>query len=289
METWMWIRDVVIMPFIVSIIAGSIVVIIGIRSLKDFIRGREIEKEYGPLRKFWDTGSQCYNFVIICGHEKAADPDEKEPRFAYSEAFGMMHVTETLRALFGNRCTIKNAIIDRDDRLHKTCFEDNVIIFGSEYSVAKFRNLCLSFKVPYHQYDFDPKCRSLQLIKNGKIIDRLSSVIDDATGIVSYDVGSIVRIVNPINKRLVVMLNGNYAAGLYASILNVTSLRHFSKSCLGFNPEARAQQLVIGVSISDKMMKRDHPTDVFKQWTEFTVEDDDFEKAVQKGTSEANS
>ena len=70
------------------------------------------------------------------------------------------------------------------------------------------------------------------------------------------DIGTIARIVNPLNNKLIIIFNANHSAGLLGSILYTTRRSvadHWSNEC-------EARQVVVEVeNVENNLIGRDHP------------------------------
>ena len=73
--------DSVVIPFLVGLASSSIVVLFGVRSIKDYIRGRERRQSIGLLEEFWSAPSGSNVFNIVFGAEWHGRVGELEPRF----------------------------------------------------------------------------------------------------------------------------------------------------------------------------------------------------------------
>jgi hypothetical protein len=270
--------DQFLIPFIVGILSSSIVVLFGVNSLKEFSRKKEREKELGNLRSYWEAGSSSY--LIICGKESALNDSEMEPRLGYSEAFGIMLISEILNKLYGNRARVNVKLVDPDEKLGIDNIDSNVIIFGSELSVNGFRDLSDAAEVPYYQFGIKNDSRSFQRKQGESVIEELSTIADYEKGKIDFDYGTAVRIKNKTTKNLLVLLNGNHCAGLMAAINLITDKDLLEKSC--FLEDALAQISIVGVNVEGKeLVMKDTEIDIVKQWTKFPVDIDKINNAIQ--------
>jgi hypothetical protein len=269
-----WLTDIII-PLVIGVLSSSIVVLIGVQSIKQFMLRREREREIGNLREFWDSGSGSGVFHVICGQEHAADSAEVEPRLGYSEAFGIMAVRDTLQRIFGNKASVQMIPMEKESELPPALYKANLVIFGGELSLNLFGRINRLIEVPYYQYEMDVLHRDFQRIQDGVVTERISSIVDFESFALKYDIGTVVRLVNPITRRLIVLLNGNYAAGLVAAITAITSKDQFPDD--GFDPGAEAQQLVVGIDdIVSNMALLGQRIESVRGWRTFTVPEESF-------------
>lgn len=277
----------VALPLIIGVASSTIVVILGVKSIKSFIRTRERAKEIGELLHFWDTGTADSPFRIILGREQALDSNEIEPRFPYSEAFCIMGIREILITIFGKRVRVLVTPLNPESVLNPSFFEENLVIIGGEYSLHSFGKFCRSLKIPYYQYDLISEKRSFQRLEHNKTTETISSVVDMQAKSVKYDIGTVVRLINPLNGHLILLLNGNYAAGLTAAMTAITSPRYFPSK--GFDPSASAQEILVGVSnIQDNLVLPEHPIEVLRGWLGFHVDSNAFTNAMYSATEMQN-
>lgn len=271
----------ILLPIFTGLISGfissSIVVLLGLTSIKGFIHERDRKREIGPLASFWDMGGDRTPFTVVCGREPPHATDEFEPRLGYAEAFGIMLVRQALNLIFGGSVEIREKPLDANAVLKASYFDGNLVIFGSEISLEKFGALSRALKIPYHQYHLNRRQRSFERLESDQVAESISSIVDDR--IINYDIGSIVRLINPKNGRLIVLANGNYAAGLLAAISSVTLKDRFWKH--GFVPQAPAQQLLIGVGgIRDNFITPGHSFDVLRGWLQFDLANTEFDSVL---------
>jgi hypothetical protein len=267
-----WFKNL-LLPFIVSIIASMIAVFFGIKNLKTYINEVKLKK----LSVFWSNtknSNEIYNILYTIKY-----PNGTSPYVGYAQAKGLQLITETLKNIFGQNVIINTISIEKDDPIDYNYYKNNLIIFGGEYSLKVFGLISKLLEVPFYQYDIDPEKR---IISN---IDRsvsFSSVIDKNKDI-SKDFGTIVRLINPNNGKVIILFNGNYGAGLLASILMVTNIGNFNKT--NFNNELKFQELVCEVgSITNNLIQEDHNIEVRgDNWINFSPKND-FKKIIDESS-----
>ncbi len=274
---------------IVGVISGLLVsLIVGPRSLKKILRDRERNKTIGRLKDFWITPKSITNFsygkdqtyIIVCGRERPGNNNEKEPRIAYSEACGILLIHQILDIVFNGNCHIEERFLDTDESFNSNWFNRNVIIFGGQISLKSFGKLCRSLKVPFYQYNLLPENddRSFVQFENGNEKAKYSPGVGTNREILR-DIGTVTRIVDPNNKKLLVLLNGSYAAGLLMATSSITKAEKFDTN--GFNPETTAQQLLVSVSnIKNNFITPEHPFEVCFGWKEFRVTENELQNAI---------
>jgi hypothetical protein len=265
--------------FVSGLVSSLVIVLFGVRSIKDFIATRERAQVVGGLEPFWKTASHHSVFRIVCGYEKPSDPHEVEPRLPYSESYGILAISDVLKTIFGQSVRIKLSLLSVDESLQEPFLDDNLVIFGSQFSLDCFGKLSRALGVPYHQHRFDLDLRSFQRVVDGIETEVLFSVID-GTRKLKYDIGSVTRLLNPKNGHLVVLLNGNYAAGMKAAVASVTSPRLYSES--QFDAAAFAQQAVVGVqAVQDSFLDPDQPIEIVRPWIPFPLTAQQFTRAFE--------
>lgn len=271
---------------ITGFISSAFVVLFGVQSLKDYIKKIEESKEIGMLQSFWDSSSLI--FYIVFGVESTQNNDEIEPRFGYAQAIGLSRITSILRRIYGKKITINIVPLLPEDKIPKKCFEQNIIIMGGEYSLNIFRELNIGLKVPFYQYELQSDNRYFCRKENEVILDTLKSNIDINKKLVKRDLGTIIRIKNLKNKNLIILYNGNYSAGLCASILTTVNYNNFQES--QFKPSINAQQLIVSVKDipSTNIISIDHPVQTFLPWMEFPINNDDLQKIIDNITIDNN-
>lgn len=266
---WVEISDKFFIPFVVGILSSSIVVLLGVNSLKEFSRKKEMEKELESLRSYWKAGSSSY--LIIYGKESALNDSEMEPRLGYSEAFGIMLISDILHKLYGSSARVNVKLVDPSEKLGIDNINSNVIIFGSELSVNGFRDISDAAGVPYYQFGIKNNSRSFQRKQGESVLEELSTIADYEKGEIDFDYGTAVRIKNKSTQNLLVLLNGNHCAGLMAAINLITDKNLLEKSF--FLEEPSAQISIVGVNVEGKeLVMKDTEIDIVKQWTEFPVD-----------------
>lgn len=272
----------------ISIITSVITIFLGVNSIKEFIRERDKKKEIGELKTFWSNGKVNETYHIFFGTEQASDITEVEPRLGYSEAFGISQVSQALNSIYDKNVIVKLHDTSLNEKLNKECFNENVIIFGSELSISAFGDFCRTINVPYHQYSTETTRRTFTRLNGETSSEVLYSIVDVDSKKIINDIGSVVRIFNNYNKKLIILFNGNYAAGLLSSILSVTNKDLFFNSKT-FDKRASAQQLVVSTSNIKGVMQIDHPVKVLRDWESFDITSEQLNNAISKITIHTNN
>ncbi len=120
--------------FGISLLTGILVVILGFRSIQQYIQDFKIKQEIGQLKQFWSTGDNqvagqpTYN--IIFGVEPARDENEVEPRIGYTHVYGVFEVKTILEKLYEDNVIINLNPIQKDQSFQHDFFDNHVIIFG---------------------------------------------------------------------------------------------------------------------------------------------------------------
>ncbi|HEX8891309.1 MAG TPA: hypothetical protein VF779_19330, partial [Pyrinomonadaceae bacterium] len=164
----------------------------------------------------------------------------------------------------------------KDDPLPARLFEENLVIFGGELSINQFGAISRAFDVPYYQYNLDLDSRSFETSASRPPKEVISS--DTKDGQLLSDIGTVTRLVNPANRRLVVLFNGNYGAGVLGSILAVT---HNNPLLEGVENAAMAQQLLIKVhNITNNIIDQTHTVEAVRPWVKFNLPDGEFHRVI---------
>ena len=270
--------------FLIGIASSALVVFLGIQSLKDYMRRSELNREYGNLKSFWSTGQTDGTYTLIFGSEEGEETEfEVEPRVGYSQAFGIAEITRLLETLHERRTTINTVLLSRNDPFPKAAFNTNVLLFGGELVLSRFRQFCLDLGVPFYQHSLQPDRRSFTRLDSGSVVEELISQVNYKEKKIHRDIGTVTRIINPLNGKLLFLFNANYSAGLLGAILATTKKENFQNQF--FDQTKVAQQAVVEVpSIQDNLISRDHPV-VMRNWIQFQVTAEQVSKALEKAAA----
>ncbi|EPF2928028.1 hypothetical protein ACSL9C_000872 [Vibrio navarrensis] len=264
---WHYLLDTILIPFSISLIAGYVVVFFGVRSLKDYILERERKREVGKLVNFWVSPSNSTVYNLVIGADWTGREGEIDPRFGYAQAYGVAELTDCLSNVFNGTATVNTVVVKKNDELSTQLFDENVVIFGGEASILAFGELSRKLQVPYYQYRLDMNKRSFQSEDSECPNEAITSKVVEGNLITDY--GTVTRIVNPSNDRLIVLLNGNFGAGLLGSVLAIS---RNSELLDGVNSNSEAQQIIITVpNISENMINRKHKVNSSRKWIEFNI------------------
>jgi hypothetical protein len=262
------------LPFIIGLASSATVVAIGVKSVKAYIRDIERKRSIGDLVHFWSGPGKSRQFNIVFGADWAGREGEIEPRFGYAQAYGISELISCLELIFQSDVTVKPIWIRSTARLEKQFFDENIIILGGQLSIEAFGRFSRRIAVPYYQYQLDPSNREFE---EHTTKERIPSDIKDKRLVA--DVGTVTRLLNPANRNLIVLYNGNYGAGLLGAILSTTKKDNFHRT--GFSSTCEAQQLVIRVAdILDNIIDRDHTVQPVRNWKEFHVKDEQIDAAI---------
>src|SRR5574337_265377 len=140
--------ELLIVPFFVGIASGAVVVLFGVRSIKDYIRERERKHDIGLLEDFWATSGGSKAFNLVFGGEWSNREGEPEPRFGYAQAYGVSEVIDCLETVFENKAVVRLIVVKRDDTLPAQLFEENLVVFGGEGSISDFGVISRALGLP---------------------------------------------------------------------------------------------------------------------------------------------
>lgn len=256
----------VLIPLVIGLISSAVVVLVGVRSIKEQIRERDRVAELGLLVDFWKPPGGSYVFNLIFAADWCGRENQIDPRFGYAQAYGVAEITKCLEKVFYGRAIIRSIVVRKNDVLASNLFDENVILFGGEASISEFGVISRKFQVPYYQYNLDLNSRCFETHCSHAPSEIIFSVVRD--GRLISDVGTVTRIINPANGSLIIMLNGNYGAGLLASVLAIS---RNTPLLGGISRASSAQQLLVKVSnIVGNMINRDHEVGALRPWIEFS-------------------
>ena len=270
------IMNVILIPLIVGLLTDALVFLVGVNSIKKYLSDIELKRQIGDLKLFWGS-NRSKKFYILYGIENPIDESELEPRIGYAEAYGLSEITKVIETIYGKDAAVVLVPYRPNDKFDPALFNDNVIIFGGEGSLRNFGVLCRSLEVPYYQYQLDLMQREFQRLRNGKIVEHFSSVVEN--GQLVSDIGTIVRIQNPLTGNLIILYNGNYGAGFLGAILVTTHKDNFSKT--NFDKKAIAQELVCEVPYISQLISQSQHVMVVRDWFEFDVTLDKINSAIR--------
>jgi hypothetical protein len=276
----------IFLPLVLGIASSAIAVFVGVENIKSYIKKSELRKLYGVLRSFWATRQNDTRYYIVFGCEPGIEEDfEPEPRIGYSQSFGVSEISRLLETLFGEKSNLEIVLLNRDDPFPKNIFNSNVIIVGGELVLKRFRQFNLDLNVPYYQHELKLNERTFTRKVDGDVHETINSLIDWSEKRIKKDIGTITRIINPINGKLIFLFNANYSAGLLGAILAATQKELFPVST--FDSGVEAQQLVVEVpNIQHNMITRQHK--VFcRNWIPFNVDTKQIQSAITNATDTA--
>jgi len=257
----------VLIPLVVNLVSSVVIVLLGVRSIKDYIRDVDRKRSVGMLTQFWSTSRGSNVFNLVFGAEWYGRQGEIEPRFGYAQAYGVSEVIDCLEAVFEGKAVVHLVVLKKDDPIPTHLFEENIVIFGGAASISQFEAISRALEVPYYQYSFDHSNRSMETAPARTPKEIIASTVEN--GELVADIGTVTRLVNPTNRRLVILFNGNYGAGLLGGVIAVT---RNGPSIQDMQQAATAQQLVVKVSdIVNNIIDQTHTVEPVRPWLAFDV------------------
>jgi len=274
----------IIIALVTGAASSALVVFLGIKSLKDYMKNNEIKREYGNLMSFWSAGEVGGTYTLIFGSEPGnAAEFEVEPRVGYSQAFGIAEITRLLETLHEGRATIQTVLLSKNDPLPKAAFNNHVLLFGGELVLSRFRQFCLDLGVPFYQHNLKLDRRSFTRLYNASVVEELTSQVKYGENKLFCDIGTVTRIINPLNGKLLFLFNGNYSAGLLGAILATTRKENFQYQ--SYDRTKPAQQAVVEVpNIQDNLIAREHPI-IMRGWIQFQITAPQVTKGLDKASA----
>jgi len=298
-------RGQLLIPFLINIISGGLIVIIGLKSFQELSKEVIKNRRLGELKKFWTNGNDIFNFRekyhIIFGVDLPEQEEANEPQFKYTQGFGIYEIKRTLEEIHEKEATIELHPLKKGESLEEVFFKDHVVIIGGKHGVKNFDSFCKTLGIEYLYSTSNEGSRELIKTTEGETqVERLISRIEDKK--IVHDYGTIVRIVNPNSGKLVVIFDGNYGAGMLGAVKFATATKRdgllsekFNRSKHNFfnrkfNQKITAQQLVIEVKNTTKK----HIIDieliqvrVARDWSDFDVYHNQMGKAIIKALDES--
>lgn len=237
-----------VIAFVVGVASSVVVAFMGFPSFRQYMENRARKRDLAEMLGFWGA-SESWN--IVCGCEDSSMEEEPEPRVGYAEAYGIAEIKRLLQILRSKRSTnIHLTLLKVHQAIPRELFKDNIVIMGGVRSLEQFGVLGRLLRLPYQSIDdglFDRTFGSLDghRIKGPYYV----SEIDKDEQRVARDFGIITRIRNPENGKLIVLLDGNYAAGLLAAVLIATSSARLrdTRFIESLTVDAMAMQIVVQV------------------------------------------
>jgi hypothetical protein len=239
------------LAFIVGVASSVVVVLLGVESVNQRRRKREQEQNFSELYRFWGDG-QAYN--IVCGIEDPVAEGEIEPRLGYAEAYGLTEIRRVLEDLApnGRRPAVRLKLLRSSDRFDRNLFDDNVIIFGGALSLSRFGVLCDALELPYRAVYKTSFARAIVRFEDGEpSTPSYHALVDVESQTIVKDFGSVARVQNPENGKVVVLYDGLYSAGLLAAVLYTTSNDKLKESGFSSVVPARGSGVELVVQIKD--------------------------------------
>ena len=238
-----------------GLISGAIVVFIGVKSVKDYVESRERKHSIATLGRFWQSSGR---FSIVFGvQDRGTERVSFSPRVGYAQAFGVSEITRAIEQV-NPKADIRLVPVKTGAPVPRQAFEDNIVLIGGELVLPAIRCISLEINAPFYQHDMSetPRCISRQDI-HGNFTDKLYSSQGREPGVLLSDIGTICRIVNPLNNRLIIVFNANHSAGLLGAMLFASRPEEIARLTL---PATNGAQVVVQVeNLEDNLIGRDHP------------------------------
>lgn len=264
-----------VLAFIVGVTSSVVVALMGFPSIKQYLQSRARKKNLQEVLKFWES-SEAWNIVCCC--EDSSMEEEPEPRVGYSEAYGMAEIKRLLQTIYpGRPINIHLTLLKEQQAIPRELFKENIVIMGGVRSLEQFGVLCRLLRLPYQSTNDGLYDRAFGSLQGNTITDPFYiSEVDKDEQRVIRDFGIITRIVNPENSKLIVLFDGNFAAGLLAAVLVATSNARLTNTRFTafLKPEIKATQIVLQVrGIIENMITLPEPDmSAVTPWTSFEID-----------------
>jgi len=258
-----------------GLISGAVVVFFGVKSLRDYLEARGLKRAVDTLGRFWRAPGR---YAIVFGVQDRSDRLSFSPRVGYAQAFGVSEITRAIEQV-NPRADIRLMPVKTGAAIPRQAFEDNIILIGGELVLPAIRSVSLALTVPFYQHDMGetPRCIS-RFDTRGHVTDKLFSTQGQEPGVLLSDIGTICRIVNPLNKRLIILFNANHSAGLLGAMLFTCRPEEMAR--LELSPTSNGLQVVVEVAnLENNLIGRDHPVSRVRS-SDFQVDASDAVNAV---------
>jgi hypothetical protein len=235
--------------FGVGVASSALVALMGFPSVRQSIEARQRKRNVRQLVAFW--GAESASWTIVCGCEDASVEEEPEPRVGYAEAYSIAEIKRVLQTIHGDRTiAIHLSLLKERERIPRELFRDNVVVTGGVRSLEQFGVLCRLLRLPFQSTDDALYDRTFGRLEDDRIGSPIfASQVDKDEQRVLRDFGLIARIRNPENGKLIVLFDGNYAAGLLAAVLVATSNVRLSESQFAGAASKGAGDLELAVEV----------------------------------------
>jgi hypothetical protein len=285
-----WFINIVI-PLIINIFSTLILILFGYfginKSIKGYIdesKGREIE----GLKQFWHhqglkkqkfkfSNNPQYNIVYgKVNTQGMVGYIDQEFSTAIDKIKGFLktHI----------RGNVKVHALNSGKRIDRTFFDENVIILvGSEHKITGLEKFFNDINLPHIFKEMDGENIVIRSVKkNGSSmngIERRPSFIENA-GIVDFAFGTITRIVQGQNGKLIIILNAEHGSGITGASLFLTSeyfhfLNEYCWDLEKINKKYTSYQLLVELN-NDRMdspVKTEIVSPRFRAWDDFNIND----------------
>jgi hypothetical protein len=247
---------------------GTIIAIgIGLSRLDNIIQTERRTERFGSLLKLWVPPSGSRDYVVVFGGKRTGDPADPEPRMTFPTAYAFAEISGALQDLFDKNVNIVlerySNVVDFGSLLSK-----NVIFLGGNISLPRAHKILELTAAPVrHLAD------RRSIVKRSTIggADEVMSarLRDDE---VEDDVTIVTRIVNPLNKNLILIISGCYGVGTLGGSIAVTDVGLIEGS--SFPSSASFAQTIVNVGgIQHGMIRRGHSVISIEPWVTHQVDE----------------
>ena len=213
------------------------------KNIKTVIEERKYKIQVQKIEDFWCNGNSDRDrqkYHIVFGVEGSVEGNLSEPLVKYNHAFAVFEILKVLEKIYAKNVDIKCHNLENDKSIDGKIFEDNVIIIGGEESVACLKPLCENPNLLFYLYNPENKTIS-EYESNAQYPAQHNS-----QGYLVQDWGTIVRIINRDNQKLIILFNGTYGAGIFGAVSLTTNIDYFLSD--RFSKETLDQHLLVRVS-----------------------------------------
>lgn len=214
-------QNQILLSLVINIISDLILIFFGyfgIKSIKNYIKEYETGKEVGELKSFWSNQKMTfklrqekYNIVFLVHLDQSSNNTSNDLRFNYHHAFVIYMIRNILERIYG-KDVVKLHPIKQGEQIRRELFNDNIIILGGYQGIK-------NFELFYEKLN-------LKKPSGNPVIER---------NFVQSALGSIVRIVNP-NNKLIIIFDGQHELGILGSVkLVTTAMRNYDRNDITIN------------------------------------------------------
>ena len=256
------------------------------KSFKQSLREAKENKEIGSLKLFWGnklgTGLSKAEKYHIVYKESALTTD-------YHQA--MSRVKEFLEGHITNE-RVDLHPLRQDDYLKGDLFKDNVVILADGvHQISGFEDFCETAKIPY-SFDQGQQQQRLKLLRrrNNDVMEAGSAFISkQGENTATFAFGLLTRIINPENKKVIIILNGGHKSAIDGSARFLTANKgDLPRNSLyldfeRLNKEVNSYQLVLEVTNNREHQPQKPSGNLhLGAWHPFDVTATDINSAIDK-------